>query len=76
MKRGYHFDAGKLGEKTSCPKIPVTRGQLQYELEHLKAKLKSRDAGKYEEIKTVVNPEPHPLFKVVPGDIEPWEKAG
>lgn len=76
VKRGYHFDRDKLDAKASCPKIPVTQGQLQYELEHLKTKLKSRDAGKYEEIRTVVNPEPHPSFEVVPGDIEPWEKSG
>lgn len=75
MTRGYHFDGGKLGAKTSCPKIPVTQGQLQYELEHLKAKLKSRDAAKYQEIETVVNPVPHPSFSIVPGDIEPWEKT-
>ena len=76
MTRGYHFDNNKLGAKASCPKIPVTQGQLQCELEHLKVKLKSRDAAKYQEIRTVVNPEPHPLFKVVTGDIEPWEKTG
>jgi hypothetical protein len=75
VKRGYHFDASKLGPKVNCSKIPVTHGQIQYELEHLKTKLKSRDAAKYQEIKTVVNPDPHQLFEIVPGDIEPWEKT-
>jgi hypothetical protein len=74
-KRGYHFDAGKLGPKVNCPKIPVTQGQLQYELEHLRTKLKSRDAGKYKEITAVIEPDPHPSFRIMPGDIEPWEKA-
>lgn len=75
VKRGYHFDCDKLGAKMNCSKIPVTKGQLQYELEHLTLKLRSRDTNKYREISSIMNPEPNPLFKVIPGDIEPWEKA-
>jgi len=75
MRRGYHFDKGKLGPRIECPQIPVTQGQLQYEMEHLRTKLRKRDPAKYHEIKTVVNPELHPSFKVVTGDIEPWEKT-
>jgi hypothetical protein len=75
VKRGFHFDEGKLGPKVSCHKIPVTQGQLQYELNHLRAKLRSRDTAKYKEISALNQPKPHPLFKVVVGDIEPWEKT-
>lgn len=75
MRRGYHFDLNKLGPRVDCPKIPVTIGQLQYELEILKIKLKSRDANKYREIHSILKPEPNPLFEVVSGSIEPWEKA-
>ena len=74
MRRGYHFDKGKLGPRIECPQISVTQGQLQYELHHLKGKLRSRDTKKYREICALQKAEPHPLFKVIPGDIEPWEK--
>ena len=75
VRRGNHFDKAKLGPRIECPQIPVTQGQLNYELKHLKVKLKSRDTGKYREISAVGNPEPHPSFIIVPGNIEPWEKA-
>ena len=73
-KRGYHFDAGKLGRKADCSALRVTAGQLQYEWEHLKAKLKVRDQKQYEKIRTVMKPRPHPLFKVNAGVTEPWER--
>jgi len=73
-KRGYHFDAGKLGRKTDCSALRVTAGQLQYEWEHLKAKLKVRDQVQYQKIGAVMKPKPHPLFKVNAGETEPWER--
>ena len=75
IKRGYHFDVSKLDRKTAYSKIPVTKGQLGYELGHLKAKLKSRDFAKYKAIRSVTHPKAHPLFRVIPGNIEPWEKT-
>ena len=74
VRRGYHFYAGKLGPKHRCLRIPVTDGQLKYELNHLKTKLKSRDLSGYRKIRTVKKPKAHPLFKVVEGDIESWER--
>jgi hypothetical protein len=76
VKRGYHFDAGKLGPKVNCPKLLVTQGQLRYELEHLKVKLKIRAQTQYQKISAVQEPQPHPLFKVRAGGIEPWERLG
>ena len=73
-KRGYHFDAGKLGRKINCSPIRVTAGQLEYEWEHLKAKLKVRDQEQYQKIRAVMKPKPHPLFKVKAGGTEPWER--
>ena len=73
-KRGYHFDAGKLGRKANCSTLLVTAGQLQYEWEHLKAKLKVRDQVQYQKIGAVMKPKPHPLFKVNAGGTEPWER--
>jgi hypothetical protein len=74
VSRGYRFDAGKLGPNRQCSKILVTDGQLEYELNHLKTKLKLRNLSRYQTICTVKEPRAHPLFRVVEGGIESWEK--
>ena len=42
-------------------------------------RLRCRDAQKYIELldinQRVINPQPHPLFSSVCGDVEPWEKS-
>ncbi len=73
-KRGYKFKREKLGAPVSDHKLMVTDGQLRYELSHLKNKLRRRDKGKYDEIANVRLPEPHPLFRVISGEIEAWER--
>lgn len=72
-RRGYRFDACKILCDADVPHIEVTGGQLAYELAHLKAKLKVRDAVAYERIAAVETPRSHPLFDVVEGGIEEWE---
>jgi hypothetical protein len=39
----------------------------------LKEKLRLRDAARYREIEQIKEPEPHPLFKIIEGEIEDWE---
>ena len=73
QRRGYRFDAEKIGRCARGVTITVTRGQLDYELAHLRAKLQLRDPAALQRIIQLDDPEPHPLFKVVTGDIEPWE---
>jgi hypothetical protein len=77
-ERGYNFNQEKIGVEMTSKHIPVTRGQLLYELEHLLRKLRERDQERYKELKKIMDKEdspiPNPLFNVVPGDIEPWEK--
>lgn len=73
-KRGYHFDATKLGRKERCAKIWITDGQLAYEWEHLAMKLRQRNREQYQRNKVVGVPHPHPLFKVRSGDIAVWER--
>ena len=75
VRRGYHFDIDKLGPEQQCSKILVTEGQLMYELNHLKKKLKLRDVAQYQKIIAVIKPKPHPFFWVVKGDIEIWERC-
>lgn len=50
-----------------------TRGQLLCEWNHLKVKLKSRDAEKYLEIKGIKEPGANPIFKIIDGAVEDWE---
>jgi hypothetical protein len=73
VRRGYHFNADKLGRKKSCARIRITDGQLEYEWEHLQAKLRHRNQEQYQMNKKVVKPRPHPLFKIHAGDIASWE---
>lgn len=75
VARGYHFDARKIGAATQPVRLAVTAGQLDYEWSHLTDKLRARSPLAY---RTWAGhePQPHPLFDVVPGSIEPWERVG
>jgi len=74
VRRGYQFDLGKLSKKRRTSKIEVTSGQLQYELKHLKHKLKQRDLKQYRKIAPVKTALAHPLFQIVPGGVAEWER--
>jgi hypothetical protein len=74
LQRGYRFDESKIGIGQPVSLIPITDGQLRYELEHLRKKLRLRDPGFYKEILSIKAPEPHPLFHIVPGNIADWER--
>jgi hypothetical protein len=75
VERAYHFDAGKIGRRKSHGKIRETRGQLLYEWQHLKRKLKKRDPKRLRKFAAVKIPAPHPLFKIIPGWVREWEKV-
>lgn len=74
VRRGYAFDPTKLRPNSAVRSIAVTSGQLDYEWHHLSKKLKSRSPAAIMELQSEL-PEPHPLFVVVAGNVEPWEKA-
>ena len=74
VARGYAFDRTKInGRRTHLP-IPVTSGQVEYEWERLMAKLAVRSPLLREQWRHLQTPETHPLFQVVRGGIEPWER--
>ena len=73
-RRGYNFDIEKIGNVAVIEKIPVTRGQLKYEFGWLCCKLKNRSYQKYRELLYSREIECHPLFEVIDGEIEAWEK--
>jgi len=73
LNRNFAFDKQKINWEFRKSKVPVTTGQLKYEAEHLLIKLRKRDPGKYEELRSITAFENHPVFEPVDGDIEEWE---
>jgi hypothetical protein len=71
--RGYNFNRDKIDWNFTKGLLNVTSGQIEYEKTHLLKKLKERDPNRYQQLAGTKNWEPHPLFKVIPGDIEDWE---
>jgi hypothetical protein len=74
INRGYHFNLKKVEGVKMLTTLEVSEGQLRYELEHLKRKLKIRNMERYERIKDVVMPDTHPIFRKVAGGIAGWER--
>ena len=74
VERKYNFDKTKIDWDFKTIILTVTDGQLKYEMQHLLNKLKIRDNKRYKEFKNEVNPKPNPMFKIIKGDIEGWEK--
>ena len=70
--RGYRFDASKIAMRRGAVSIRVTRGQLEFEREHLKRKLQVRDPERFH---TLLSAKllPHPMLRVVYGATEDWE---
>ena len=73
-RRGYDFDAAKIGRRRLRGRIPETRGQLRHEWRHLQAKLRARAPDWARRWRGVATPEPHPLFRIVAGPVREWEK--
>ncbi|HEX8989048.1 MAG TPA: pyrimidine dimer DNA glycosylase/endonuclease V [Rhodocyclaceae bacterium] len=73
LRRGYAFDASKIGRAGGAVRIAVPRGQLDYEWRHLLAKLRVRAPDWLAGLGEATRPAAHPLFRVVRGGIADWE---
>jgi hypothetical protein len=73
--RGYRFDRRKLRGSHRHSRLEETRGQLQAEWLHLRGKLLTRAPQWLRKWSNVSTPDAHPLFRIVPGPVQPWEKA-
>lgn len=83
--RRYQFDFNKIDNEKimglnflNLEKIKVTKGQIKYEFEFLKKKLKKRDLQKYLKLENIENDmdiEINPIFEIIEGEIEEWEKV-
>ena len=73
--RGYTYDRSKIGASTDLT-MTVTSGQLAYERDHLRTKLATRSpawlaTGPWADDNTLA----HPIFTVVAGGVEAWERV-
>lgn len=74
--RGYSFDHSKINVPGDLEgAIPVTSGQLAFEAEHLRRKVRDRDPGWLGFPPKDAKLKPHPMFHVIEGGIEPWERV-
>ena len=73
--RGYSFDRSKIGGNGNAQRLPVTYGQMEYEWKHLLNKLKIRDPHRHQQFHLLDFPEAHPLFQIVEGEVESWERV-
>lgn len=73
--RGYAFDRSKVGAVHKVALINVTRGQLEYEWEHLLRKLAVSNPAGHRKWHVVRKPECHPLFRLRPGGVASWERT-
>lgn len=71
--RGYSFDATKIGPVRGTVIIEATAGQLAHEWRHLLNKLERRDPSLHRRWTRKRSPEPHPIFRMVAGEVATWE---
>ncbi len=81
--RNFNFNLSKIEQLSKVrkfnklliiDKIPITTGQMFYEFQHLKNKLKKRDPDLLRVITKIKIPKLHPLFISIEGNIADWEK--
>jgi hypothetical protein len=72
--RGYAFDAARAGIPPEGVALPLARGQLDWEWEHLRQKLLRRSPARAERLPAI--PEAHPVFRLVEEPVEAWERPG
>ncbi len=76
LRRGYNYNYSKiLHPDMSVEPITITHGQIEYEFDLLQSRLKVRTPDKYEENLGISELEAHPLFTIVSGLPEKWEKS-
>ena len=73
--RGYKFDRKKVGSIRGRIVLKVTDNQLAYEWTHLMRKLKVRNPRLHRSWSNERRPDAHPMFRIVKGEIEPWERT-
>lgn len=73
-RRGFKFDIDKIARGGHVECMVVMRGQIKYEWDHFMAKLLKRDIQRFIHLKSVRKIDSHPLFNIIKGGVEDWEK--
>lgn len=76
QNRGYNFNKNKIFIVNKTKIITVTNGQVEYEFKHLMQKLKLRDPMQYQKYSNLYlkNIRINPIFRLVQGKVEDWER--
>ena len=74
-RRSYSFDFRKIPLLRLSEPMEETNGQLLYEWRHLQQKLKMRELARYKACRSLTAPIPHPLFRIVAGNVQSWERV-
>ena len=74
-KRGYNFNETKIRSHSAPQAIQTTCSQMEFETKYLLRKLETRSRTDFERLTDKKNLDPHPLFQIVAGEIETWEKG-
>lgn len=75
-KRGYCFDKSKIKSIPSKKiALPLKRGQLKFELNHLIEKMRKRNPANFKKVRNTKRILPNPIFRVVNGAVEHWERV-
>lgn len=76
-RRGYRYDADRIAvpPRGDVDLIPVTAGQLEFEWGHLLRKLAIRSPDLHAAHVARLTRDSHPLFVIVPGEVESWERG-
>jgi hypothetical protein len=74
LERGYNFNKNKVNPVFIPTKLAVTDKQLKFEMEHLLKKLETRDPERFHKLYRKRKIDANPLFRIIDGEIEEWEK--
>jgi hypothetical protein len=73
--RGYAFDRSRIVAAPLAGQLEETDGQLRLEAGHLARKLAERSPRDLPRLEGA-ELRAHPLFRIVPGPVREWERAG
>ena len=74
LVRGYQFNTEKFTKPFNIKLIDTNKGQVDFEIRHLKLKLEQRDVSKLIQLNSYKVVPIHPLFSITEGEQEAWEK--
>jgi hypothetical protein len=74
-RRGFRFDASRIAAPPWQGQMEEKEGQILFEWRRLLSKLEVRAPLLFERYGSVGTPDPHPLFRIVPGGKREWERG-